>query len=274
MTGGSTVSERKIPVVKSRAETIMKRTASNAEADTKEAAVKATASNAEKKSIFDRFYDWFMGRSRDEADDGEESDGWGEFEGVGDFEDILADAEEDGIRHLDPRDSEKYSHCNGAEDCGDAWHVYDHRTEGRIHITKKDRDLFRGEADDYSSYGDTEGDGTLEGAVYGLFAAEDIVHPDAEVTGNGILTNTGVVYKKNDLVAAAATDRDGNADFLCYTEAPGVEYDYTAGKIRKRTDISWNGPETCIRRTWRRTELVDRETADSGKILYKRTFQK
>ena len=242
VTGGSTVSERKIPVVKSHAGTIMKRTASNAEADTKEAAVKATASNAEKKSIFDRFYDWFMGRSRDEADDGEESDGWGEFEGVGDFEDILADAEEDGIRHLDPRDSEKYSHCNGAEDCGDAWHVYDHRTEGRIHITKKDRDLFRGEADDYSSYGDTEGDGTLEGAVYGLFAAEDIVHPDAEVTGNGILTNTGVVYKKNDLVATAATDQDGNADFLCYTEAPGVEYDYTAGKIRKRTDISWNGP--------------------------------
>ena len=145
VTGGSTVSERKIPVVKSHAGTIMKRTASNAEADTKEAAVKATASNAEKKSIFDRFYDWFMGRSRDEADDGEESDGWGEFEGVGDFEDILADAEEDGIRHLDLGDSERYSHCNGAEDCGDAWHVYDHRTEGRIHITKKDRDLFRGQ---------------------------------------------------------------------------------------------------------------------------------
>lgn len=62
------------------------------------------------------------------------------------------------------------------------------------------------------------------------------------MTGNGILTNTGVVYKKNDLVATAATDQDGNADFLCYTEAPGVEYDYTAGKIRKRTDISWNGP--------------------------------
>ena len=62
------------------------------------------------------------------------------------------------------------------------------------------------------------------------------------MTGNGILTNTGVVYKKNDLVATAATDQDGNADFLCYTEAPGVDYDYTAGKIRKRTDISWNGP--------------------------------
>lgn len=74
----------------------------------------------------------------------EESDGWGEFEGVGDFEDILADAEEDGIRHLDPRDSEKYSHCNGAEDCGDAWHVYDHRLRGGSISTKKDRDLFRG----------------------------------------------------------------------------------------------------------------------------------
>ena len=74
------------------------------------------------------------------------------------------------------------------------------------------------------------------------------------MTGNGILTNTGVVYKKNDLVAAAATDRDGNADFLCYTEAPGVEYDYTAGKIRKGRISPGTGQETCIRRTWRRTE--------------------
>ena len=47
VTGGSTVSERKIPVVKSHAGTIMKRTASNAEADTIEAAGKASASNAE-----------------------------------------------------------------------------------------------------------------------------------------------------------------------------------------------------------------------------------
>ena len=108
-----------------------------------------------------------------------------------------------------------------------------------------------------------------------LFAAEDIVHPDAEVTGNGILTNTGVVYKKNDLVAAAATDRDGNADFLCYTEAPGVEYDYTAGKIRKKDGYLLERARKPVSgEHGEERKLVDRETADSGKILYKRTFQK
>lgn len=243
-TGESTVSERKIPRVKSSLGTIVRGTSSDAEADVKDAAVKTTASNAEKKSLFQRFYDWFAERSLDEDDDNdEEADGWGEYKGTGDFEEILADAKVDGIRHLDRGDPEKYSHCNGAENCKDAWHVYDHRTEGRIHITKKDRDLFRRENEKYSSYGDTEGDGTLQGAIYGLFAAEDIVHPDAEMAENGILTHTGIVYKKHDLVAAATTDQDGNADFLCYTEAPGMEYDYTAGKIRKRTDIIWNGPE-------------------------------
>ena len=130
--------------------TIVRGTSSDAEADVKDAAVKTTASNAEKKSLFQRFYDWFAERSLDEDDDNdEEADGWGEYKGTGDFEEILADAKVDGIRHLDCGDSEKYSHCNGAENCKDAWHVYDHRTEGRIHITKKDRDLFRRENEKY-----------------------------------------------------------------------------------------------------------------------------
>ena len=97
-----------------------------------------------KKSIFRSLYDWFTRKSRDEAEENEESDDWGEFEGVGDFEDILADAEEDGIRHLNTRDPGKYSHCNGAEDCGDAWHVYDHRTEGGS-ISRKKTDISFGE---------------------------------------------------------------------------------------------------------------------------------
>ncbi len=242
--GENSVSERKIPMVKSTMGNVLRRTASDSEA----AAIRATESNAEKKSIFRMLYDLFRGKDQDEEEENGGSDGWGEFEGVGDFADILADAEEDGIRHLNTGDPGKYSHCNGAENCGDAWHVYDHRTEGRIHITKKDLDLFRGESDKYSSYGDTEGDGTLQGAVYGLFAAEDIIHPDAEVAGNGTLTNTGIVYRKNDLVAAASTDQDGNADFLCYTVKPGMEYDYGEGKISKRNDISWNGPENLYQK--------------------------
>lgn len=88
-----------------------------------------------------------------------------------------------------------------------SFHVENHRTEGEIHINKRDLDLFNeNEAD---SYGKTQGDGTLQGAVYGLFAAADIVHPDGK---------TGVVYSAGDLVAMAATDINGDASFLVFTE--------------------------------------------------------
>lgn len=48
-----------------------------------------------------------------------------------------------------------------------------------------------------------QGDATLKGAVYGLYAKEDIVHPD------GV---TGVLYKKGSLVAKLTTDKDGKAE--------------------------------------------------------------
>lgn len=119
-----------------------------------------------------------------------------------------------------PKDN--YSHCNGSDNDHNAWRIYDHRTEGEIHINKKDMDLEAGETGAYDSYGDAQGDGTLEGAVYGLFAATDIVHPDGK---------TGVVYRANNLVAVAATDRNGDASFMVNTEQPGHCYDYEAGRI-------------------------------------------
>ena len=104
--------------------------------------------------------------------------------------------------------------------------VWDHRTEGRIYINKRDLHLY--EKDQEESYGRTQGDGTLEGAVYGLFAAADIVHPDGR---------SGVIYQKDDLTAVAATDQDGNASFFAYTEVPHtvVKED---GTIEHRK-ISW-----------------------------------
>lgn len=125
--------------------------------------------------------------------------------------------------------SGNYSHCNDADQEGNAWRIYDHRTEGDIHINKKDMELEQGEEAGYASYGDTQGDATLEGAVYGLFAAQDILHPDGK---------TGIIYKANNLVAAAATDKNGDASFLVNTQAPGYTYDYTAGSIVKTLD-SW-----------------------------------
>lgn len=92
---------------------------------------------------------------------------------------------------------------------GYTFHVYNHRTEGELHINKRDLDLWKEESAKYDSYGDTQGDGTLEGAVYGLYAAEDVIHPDGK---------TGTVYKKGQLTSVAATDQKGDASFLAYTE--------------------------------------------------------
>lgn len=92
--------------------------------------------------------------------------------------------------------------------------VWDHRTEGEIHINKRDLELDR--ADSEISYGQSQGDATLEGAVYGLFAAQNLVHPDGK---------SGAIYHQNDLVAVAATDKNGDASFLAFTEKPGTRLD-------------------------------------------------
>ena len=88
-------------------------------------------------------------------------------------------------------------------------------------------DLKKGENESYNALGDAQGDATLEGAVYGLFAAEDLLHPDGK---------TGVVYRANHLVAVATTDKNGDASFLACTEAPGRTYDYSKGSIADAAD--------------------------------------
>ena len=47
-----------------------------------------------------------------------------------------------------------------------------------------------------------QGDATLEKAVYGLYAREDIVHPDGA---------TGVIYKAGEQIATLTTDKNGQA---------------------------------------------------------------
>jgi hypothetical protein len=105
--------------------------------------------------------------------------------------------------------------------------VYDHRVEGDIHINKKDMDLKKGETGNYNAYGDTQGDGSMKGAVYGLFAATDISHPDG---------HSGVVFQKDNLVSVATTDRNGDASFLTITQAPGYTFNYQTGAIEKTQD--------------------------------------
>ena len=92
------------------------------------------------------------------------------------------------------------------------WHIWDHRMEGEVHINKRDLYLAAGEGEDtdYDSYGDSQGDAALEGAVYGLYAAQDIIHPDGK---------TGKVFSANELVSVATTDKFGDASFLVITES-------------------------------------------------------
>ncbi|MDL2302006.1 hypothetical protein LJC58_06605, partial [Lachnospiraceae bacterium OttesenSCG-928-D06] len=90
---------------------------------------------------------------------------------------------------------------------GYTYQVINHRTEGELHFNKRDLELYQADAE--SSYGKSQGDATLEGAVYGLYAAEDIFHPD---------NRTGKVFSEGDLVAIAATDKNGDGSFISITE--------------------------------------------------------
>ena len=73
--------------------------------------------------------------------------------------------------------------------------VSDKEVQGRITVYKKDRDL--------GSY-DSQGDADIRGAVYGLYAAADIVHPDG---------HTGVLFPKGTLIAKQTIGASGNAIF-------------------------------------------------------------
>ena len=68
------------------------------------------------------------------------------------------------------------------------------QTMTKIHIYKVDKESGKAAA---------QGDASLEGAVYGLYARNDIVHPDGA---------TGVVFKAGDLVATLTTDKNGEAE--------------------------------------------------------------
>ncbi|WP_287713800.1 SpaA isopeptide-forming pilin-related protein [Blautia sp.] len=71
----------------------------------------------------------------------------------------------------------------------------DDRVTGAVHIKKIDK-----ETQDFLP----QGDSALAGAVYGLYAKEDIVHPDGK---------TGVVFKKDSLIAQGVIKADGTLDF-------------------------------------------------------------
>lgn len=70
--------------------------------------------------------------------------------------------------------------------------VTDQRVRATIKLTKQDSE----------TGAVPQGDATLENAVYGLYAREDIVHPDG---------TTGVLHKAGTLITSLKTDKNGEA---------------------------------------------------------------
>ena len=68
------------------------------------------------------------------------------------------------------------------------------RTTAKIHIYKVDKETGKAVP---------QGDAKLEGAVYGLYARNDIAHPDGQA---------GIIFHAGDLVATLTMDEGGNAE--------------------------------------------------------------
>ncbi|MCD8231194.1 MAG: Cna protein B-type domain protein [Clostridiales bacterium] len=92
------------------------------------------------------------------------------------------------------RDTEVYTvSCSGSGVVEVSKTFTDKRVDASITLYKED-----------SETGDeAQGDATLEGAVYGLYAREAIEHPDG---------TTGVLYEADELVSTLTTDADGTAE--------------------------------------------------------------
>ena len=69
------------------------------------------------------------------------------------------------------------------------------RVNATIHLVKKDKETGR----------NTQGDATFEGAVYGVYARENIIHPDGK---------TGILYKAGSQVATMTVDKKGDASVV------------------------------------------------------------
>ena len=122
--------------------------------------------------------------------------------------------------------------------------VLDERTYAKIHLIKEDAE----------TGANPQGDATLEGAVYGLYARENIVHPDG---------TTGIVYKAGDLVSTLKVDRKGDAVvkdlylgkyFVKELQAPEG---YLLDETEHDVECSYEGGTVpTIERTVKSTELV------------------
>lgn len=87
-----------------------------------------------------------------------------------------------------------------------------------------------------------QGDSSLAGAVYGLYAREDIVHPDGK---------TGVLFKKDSLIAQGVIKEDGTLDFSklylgkMYVKEITPPEGYTVDPTEYEVDLAYEGQEVA-----------------------------
>lgn len=107
----------------------------------------------------------------------------------------------------------------------------DERVKGAVHIQKIDKE---------TQAFLPQGDSSLAGAVYGLYAREDIVHPDGK---------TGVLFKKDSLIAQGVIKEDGTLDFSelylgkMYVKEITPPEGYTVDPTEYEVDLAYEGQE-------------------------------
>ena len=103
-------------------------------------------------------------------------------------------APEGYVRNQTDEYSFTFSYTNDSEEKVTFTHTFtNERVNAVIRLQKKDAE---------TNQAVPQGDAVLENAVYGLYAREDIVHPDGA---------TGVIYHAGDRVATLTTDENGEA---------------------------------------------------------------
>lgn len=97
------------------------------------------------------------------------------------------------VRNTEDSYSFQFAYTNDKETVVKFSHTFmNERVNAKINLVKKDD----------KTGGIPQGDATLKGAVYGLYAKQDILHPDGQ---------TGVLYKKDQKIAELVTEEDGTA---------------------------------------------------------------
>lgn len=97
------------------------------------------------------------------------------------------------VRNTEDSYTFHFAYTHDAEATVNFSHTFENeRVNAKINLVKKDAET--GSV--------PQGDATLEKAVYGLYAREDIVHPDKK---------TGVIYKAGTQIATLTTDQNGEA---------------------------------------------------------------